>query len=246
MTGFGAPDGALPPAAVLPTGTTGPDPIELAQRRYVEKLWGADIANITTAAEQSSYAISDFKGVKFVAVPADSVAATAGLRADDLVRTINDIEVTEQRNSFWQAYNALPAGAPITLSVRRASTNVTVELTKPTEPEILNNSSGVIYQAPPAPTRESWIWRDAARGGAGAWLGDIDATQNLGDSWELTFNGTGIDLISQINTDLGNVDISLDGAFYKTQSFANATREHQQTVLSSAAWLPASTRSPAR
>ena len=151
MTGFGAADGALPPEAVLPTGTTGPDPIELARRKYVENLWNGDIANITTTAEQSSYAISDFKGVKFVSVPDGSLAATAGLRTDDLIRTVNGTEVTEQRNSFWQAYNALPAGVTITLGVRRASTNVTVELTKPTDPETLNNTSGVIYRSAPAP-----------------------------------------------------------------------------------------------
>ncbi|MDQ0894958.1 OmpL47-type beta-barrel domain-containing protein [Agromyces ramosus] len=238
MTGFGAADGALPPEAVLPTGTSGPDPIELARRKYVENLWGGDIANITTTAEQSSYAISDFKGVKFVSVPDGSLAATAGLRTDDLIRTINGTEVTEQRNSFWQAYNALPAGASMTLGVRRASTNVTVELTKPTDGETINNTSGVIYRSAPAPTRESWVWRDAARGGGGAWLGDIDATQNLGDSWELTFNGTGVDIISQVNTDLGEVDVTLDGAFYTTQSFFNATRLHQQTVLSISGLAP--------
>lgn len=238
MTGFGAADGALPPKAVLPTGTTGPDPIELAHRKYVEKLWGGNIANITTTAEQSSYAISDFKGVKFVSVPDGSLAATAGLRTDDLIRTVNGTEVTEQRNSFWQAYNALPAGSSITLGVRRASTNVTVELSKPTDAETLNNTSGVIYRTAQAPTQESWIWRDASRGGAGAWLDDIDATQNLGDSWELTFNGTGIDLISQINSDLGDVDITLDGAFRTTQSFYSDTRMHQQTVLSISGLAP--------
>ncbi|MCD2441514.1 hypothetical protein LQ757_04400 [Agromyces sp. SYSU K20354] len=232
MTGFGAPGGALPPEAVLPTGTTGPDPIELARRKYVEQLWGGSIANITTTAEQSSYAISDYKGVKFVTVPDGSVAAASGLRTDDLVRTINGTEVTEQRNSFWQAYNALAAGEPITLGVRRASTDVTVTLTKPTEPELLNNTSGVVYRTAASPTRETWLWRDAARGGGGAWLDDIDATQSLGDSWELTFHGTGIDVVSQINSDLGDVDISIDGEFRKTQSFANPTRLHQQTVLS--------------
>lgn len=232
MTDFGAPGGALPPAAELPTGETVTDPIELARKKYVEKLWGAGIANITTKAEQSSYAISDYKGVKLFSVPGDSLAATAGLHTDDLIRTINDIEVTEERNSFWQAYNALPADAPITLGVRRASTDVTVELTKPAEPELLNNTSGVIYRTAEPPTRESWVWRDAARGGGSAWLDDIDATQNLGDSWELTFNGTGIDIISQINTDLGDVDITLDGEFLKTQSFRGASRLHQQTVLS--------------
>ncbi|MFF2275686.1 OmpL47-type beta-barrel domain-containing protein [Agromyces sp. NPDC058126] len=232
MTGFGAPGGALPPAAVLPTGTTGPDPVELARRKYVERLWGGSIANITTTAEQSSYAISDFKGVKFVAVPDGSIAAAAGLRTDDLVRTINGTAITEQRNSFWQAYNALPAGEAITLGVRRASTDVTIALTKPSEPELLNNTAGVVYRTAASPTRETWLWRDAARGGGGAWLDDIDATQNLGDSWELTFHGTGVDVISQINSDLGDVDISIDGEFLKTQSFSSPTRLHQQTVLS--------------
>ncbi|WP_022894394.1 right-handed parallel beta-helix repeat-containing protein [Agromyces subbeticus] len=238
MTGFGAADGALPPEAVLPTGTNGPDPIDLARRKYVEHLWGGEIANITTAAEQSSYAISDFKGVKFVSAPDGSLAATAGLRTDDLVRTINGIEVGEQRNSFWQAYNALPGGAAITLDVRRASTNVTVELTKPTDAEKINNTSGVIYRSAQAPTQESWIWRDAGRGGGGAWLDDIDATQNHGDSWELTFNGTGIDVISQVNSDLGDVEIALDGAFHSTQSFFSGTRMHQQTVLSISGLAP--------
>lgn len=232
MTGFGAPGGALPPEAVLPTGTTGPDPVELARRKYVETIWGSSITNITTKAEQSSYAISDYKGVKFNSVPAGSVAAAAGLQADDLVRSINGTEVTEQRNSFWQAYNALPAGASIELDVRRASTNVAIELVKPTEAEILNNTSGVVYRTAAAPTRESWIWRDAGRGGASAWLDDIDATQNLGDSWELAFNGTGIDIISQVNTDLGDVEIAIDGEPFTTQSFHNASRLHQQTVLS--------------
>ncbi|MFC9560973.1 OmpL47-type beta-barrel domain-containing protein [Agromyces sp. NPDC056965] len=232
MTGFGAPGGALPPEAVLPTGTTGPDPVDLARRKYVETIWGSSITNITTKAEQSSYAISDYKGVKFNSVPAGSLAATAGLQADDLVRSINGVEVTEQRNSFWQAYNALPAGASIELDVRRASTNVAVELVKPAEAEILNNTSGVVYRTAAAPTRESWIWRDAGRGGASAWLDDIDATQNLGDSWELAFNGTGIDIISQVNTDLGDVEIAIDGEPFTTQSFHNASRLHQQTVLS--------------
>jgi hypothetical protein len=232
MTGFGAPGGALPPPAVLPTGGSGTDPVELARKRVVEPLMGAEVTNITTAAEQSSYAISDLKGLKFASVPTGSHAAEAGLLSGDLVRTINGTEVTEDRNTFWRAYNALPAGAPITLGIRRASTDVTVSLTKPTTPEQLNNTSGVVYTNSGAGVREHWLWRDAGRGGALAYLDEIDATRDIGDKWELTFHGTGIDIISQVNSDEGDVDITLDGEFYKTQSFYNPTREHQKTVLS--------------
>jgi hypothetical protein len=37
---------------------------------------------------------------------------------------------------------------------------------------------------------------------------------------------------TQVNTDEGDVDLILDGAFYKTQSFYNPSREYQKTVLS--------------
>lgn len=229
MAGFGAPGGALPPRAVLPDGDD-PNPGP-ARNKVIERLMGGDVTNITTLAEQSSYAISDFKGLKFATAPAGSYAALAGLQANDLVRTINGTEVTEDRNTFWQAYNALPAGAPITLGVRRASTDVTISLTKITTPEQLNNTSGVEY-ADGTGSQPHWIWRHSGTGGGGAYLEDIDATQNIGDTWTLTFNGTGLDIISQVNSDEGDVDLAIDGEFYKTQSFHSPEREHQKTVLS--------------
>ncbi|GAA1855469.1 PDZ domain-containing protein [Microbacterium koreense] len=232
MTGFGAPGAPLPPPAVLLPDSGGEVPIEVERQRFVEQLWGGQIDNITTRAEQSAYAINDSKGVRFVSVPSDSTAAAAGLEPDDLMRAINGEELSEDRNSFWQVYNALPAGEPITLDVRRGSTDVAISLTKPTAPELLNNTSGVIYRTAEPATAESWLWRDITSGGRGAHLRDIDATQNDGDAWELTFHGTGIDVISQINGDLGDVDIAIDGEPYTTQSFYSPTRMHQQTVLS--------------
>lgn len=225
---FGAPGAALPPKAVL--GAT-EDP-EVAPRNLVTEKWlGADLTQIATKAEQSAYAIADFKGVKLSVVPATSDAGKAGLQANDLVRTINGVEVTTLRNSFWRVYNALAPGAPITLGVRRASTDVTVELTKTMAPEQLNNTAGVVY-TDGAGDDENWLWRGAAAGGAGAYLDDIDATQNNGDSWSLDFYGTGLDIISQVNSDMGDVELTIDGAFYKTQSFYNSSRVHQKTVVS--------------
>lgn len=225
---FGAPGAALPPKAVLGANE---DPEVPPRDVVVEKWMGADLTQIATKAEQSAYAIADFKGVKLSAVPATSDAGKGGLQANDLIRTINGVEVTTQRNTFWRTYNALAPGAELTLGVRRASTDVTVELTKTLAPEQLNNTAGVVY-TDGAGSHEHWLWRGAAAGGAGAYLDDIDATQNTGDSWSLDFYGTGLDIISQVNSDLGDVELEIDGEFYKTQSFYNGSRVHQKTVLS--------------
>ncbi|MGZ0712663.1 carbohydrate-binding protein (plasmid) [Coraliomargarita sp. W4R53] len=232
---FGAAGADLPPKAVL--GAADESSVE-PRNLVVEKWMGADLTQIGSQAEQSAYAIADYKGVKLADVPADSEAGEAGLESDDLIRSINGIEVSELRNSFWQVYNALPAGAALTLDIRRGSTDVTLELAKTTEPELLNNTAGVVYTQA-AGTLEHWIWRNATSGGNGAYLSDIDATRNPGDSWSLTFNGTGLDIISQKYRDLGDVDIEVDGEPYATVSFHNAARLHQQTVLSITGLAPA-------
>lgn len=229
MTGFGAVGGALPPKASFPP-IAPPVPTETTQ---VENLMGAKVVSITTEAEKSSYAISDLKGLKFSSVPSGSAASAAGILADDLVRKINGVEVTEDSDSFWRVYNVVPAGADLRFDVRRGSTDAVVLLRKITTPEQLNNTSGVVFEnLGTGPAARHWIWRHAATGGGGAWLSDIQGTQTLGDRWSVTFHGTGIDIISQINTDLGNVELTLDGAFYKTQTFYATSRQHQQTVVS--------------
>ena len=229
MTTFGAPGAGLPPKADL-EGVE-PEPEVEPRNLQVEKWMGADLSQIGSAAEQSAYAIADFKGVKLESVPPASPAGQGGLESDDLIRSINGVEVTELRNSFWQVYNRLPAGAPITLGVRRGSTDETVELNKTSAPEQLNNTAGVVYTNA-AGASEHWLWRDATTGGVGAYLSDIDATQNIGDSWTLDFNGTGIDIISETYKDKGDVDIAIDGEFHSTVSFYNATRQRQYLVAS--------------
>jgi hypothetical protein len=192
---------------------------------------GATDTNIPSAAVQSSLGIADNFGVYLTDVPSGSYAAQNGLQTGDDIRNINGATVTDDRNTFWGPYNALAAGAAVTLGVRRGQNNVTVTLAKTDQPEKLNDTSGVVYTKT-GPAGTSWIWRGSSTGGANSYLNDIWATQNHGDSWSLTFNGTGIDIISETNTDEGDVALTLDNAPYRTVSFVTSSRAYQSTVVS--------------
>jgi len=196
-----------------------------------ELVMGATGTNIPSAAVQSSLGIADDFGLYLSSVPAGSYASQRGLQTGDDIRSINGATVTHDRNSFWQPYNSLAAGAPITLGVRRGQNDVTVTMTKTDQPEELNDTSGVVYTNTGNPNT-GWIWRGTSAGGANSYLNDIWATQNLGDSWSLTFNGTGIDIISETNTDEGDVALTIDGAAYRTISFVTSSRVYQSTVVS--------------
>lgn len=227
MTGFGASGAPLPPKATVsyvPPPATG-------LTTQPEMLMGATATNVPSAAVESSLGISDDFGLYLTTVPAGSYAAQNGLQAGDDIRSINGATVTADRNTFWIPYNSLAAGAGITLGVRRGQNDVTVTMTKTNQPEELNDTSGVVY-ANTGPAATGWIWRGTSTGGANSYLNDIWATQNIGDSWSLTFNGTGIDIISETNTDEGDVALAIDGVAYKTVSFITPSRVYQSTVVS--------------
>src|SRR5882757_7235777 len=227
MTGFGAPGAPLPPKATV---SYVPPPVT-GLTTQPELVMGATGTNIPSAAVQSSLGIADDFGLYLSSVPAGSYASQRGLQTGDDIRSINGATVTHDRNTFWQPYNSLAAGAPITLGVRRGQNDVTVTMTKTDQPEELNDTSGVVYTNTGNPNT-GWIWRGTSAGGANSYLNDIWATQNLGDSWSLTFNGTGIDLISETNTDEGDVAVTIDGAAYRTISFVTSSRVYQSTVVS--------------
>jgi hypothetical protein len=227
MTGFGASGAPLPPKASLsytPPPATGVS-------AQPEMLMGATATNIPSAAVQSSLGIGDDFGLYLTTVPAGSYAAQHGLQTGDDIRSINGTTVTDDRNTFWQPYNSLPADADITLGVRSGQNDVTVTMIKTDQPEQLNDTSGVVYTNTGNPNT-GWIWRGTGTGGANSYLNDIWATQNIGDSWSLTFNGTGLDIISETNTDEGDVALTIDGSPYKTISFDTSSRVYQSTVAS--------------
>jgi hypothetical protein len=227
MTGFGAPGAPLPPKGTVSYVPPPASGLSLQP----EMLMGATDTNIPSAAVQSSLGIADNFGLYLTDVPSGSYAAQNGLQAGDDIRSINGATVTDDRNTFWGPYNSLAAAAPITLGVRRGQNNVTVTLAKTDQPEKLNDTSGVVYTKTGS-AGTSWIWRGSSAGGANSYLNDIWATQNHGDSWSLTFNGTGIDIISETNTDEGDVALTLDNAPYRSVSFVTSSRAYQSTVVS--------------
>jgi hypothetical protein len=230
MSGFGAPGAPLPPKAQLPTGDGG-GPSDAGIKGQPETLMGATATNITSVAVQSSLGLGDMDGLYLTSVPAGTYAAASGLRTGDDIRAINGSTVTDDRNTFWQRYNALAAADEITLAVRRGQSDLTLTFDKTAAPEQLNNTSGIVYTNT-GPSGSGWIWRNSSTGGAHSYLDDIWATQNIGDSWSFTFNGTGLDVISETNTDEGDVALTIDGVPYRTVSFVTPTRVYQSTVVS--------------
>jgi PDZ domain-containing protein len=226
MTGFGAAGGPLPPKATITYSDPGAGSSAPTLITQPEMFMGATASNVPSAAVQSSLGLTQPVGLYLSAVPADSPAGQAGLQSGDDIVQINGDAVTTDRGTFWSVYNKLAAGDPITLGVRRGQADVTLSLTKTDQPETLNDTSGVVY------TGSGWGWRNSATGGGGSYLNDIWATQHVGDTWSLTFNGTGIDIISETNTDEGNVDVTLDGKDYGTVSFVTSSRVYQSKVLS--------------
>jgi hypothetical protein len=84
---------------------------------------------------------------------------------------------------------------------------------------------------------------DAALSYAGSWgvstgrgLGDygdgVHYTTTNGDSATATFSGTGVDVVTEKNSDEGNIDVYIDGEYRQTVNAANPTRLAQQVVYS--------------
>ncbi|MEQ4482641.1 glycoside hydrolase family 27 protein [Cohnella silvisoli] len=73
-------------------------------------------------------------------------------------------------------------------------------------------------------------WSRSYNRGLGDFKDDVHFTQTNNDYFEYTFNGTGIDLITEKDSSQGNIDIYVDGVFKQTVSTYNATRQAQQKV----------------
>jgi hypothetical protein len=220
MNNFGVPGAPTPPPVRWPGGT----PTETVASQP-EPLMGATVTSIFSDAIQSSVGLGDRNGVYLQTVPAGSYAATRGLRTGDVIRTINGTQVTD-RNSFWAVYNRAAGGSTLTLSVWRNQSSTTVTMPKATAAELLNDTAGVSY------TGSGWDWKSAGRGGSGSFMNDVWASTHIGDSYTISFNGTGIDLVTETNSDEGQVDVFLDGVLDRTINCATSSRVFQALVYS--------------
>ncbi len=75
-------------------------------------------------------------------------------------------------------------------------------------------------------------WSYSSARGLGDYSDDVHYTKNNGDSVSYTFTGTGIDYVTEKNTDEGNISFYIDGVLQTTVSANSASRQVQQVLYS--------------
>lgn len=218
MTEFGKPGAPTPPNMIWDSGSAG----VVAD---TEPLMGASVSSIYSDLVMSSVGLGDANGLYLYDVPGDSYAAQQGFVQGDVIRSLNGTTITN-KTSFWHLYNRVAPGGKIKAEVWRNQASVTITFNKISGVELVNDSAGVVY------TGDGWDYKNSSRGGANSYNNDLYATTANGDFFEFTFNGTGIDYISQVNVDEGNIDIYMDGVFQETISAYNGSRIYQTVIYS--------------
>jgi hypothetical protein len=62
---------------------------EMARRRRVHTVWGAQMRDVVGLGDRSAYGLPDASGVLVIEVPANSMAARSGLQRDDVIIACN-------------------------------------------------------------------------------------------------------------------------------------------------------------
>ena len=92
-------------------------------------LWQAQIRSISGLGERSAYGLPDETGVLVLEVAADSPAAKAGLRKDDVIRACDGHPV--KTDSELKQCSAQAAGSKLKLSIIRKQVGSTIEVNNP-------------------------------------------------------------------------------------------------------------------
>jgi len=103
--------------------------------------------------------------------------------------------------------------------------------------ETLLNASGTPGHLTPVNDTDPAItytgsWSSSSGRGLGDLYNDVHATTTNGDSVSYTFTGTGIDVLSETNSDEGGIDVYIDGAKVQSVSASGSSRLAQQVVAS--------------
>ena len=93
--------------------------------------------------------------------------------------------------------------------------------------QINDTNSGITYAG------SSWGY--SSNRGYGDYDNDVHYTTNNGDSASYTFSGTGIEFVTEMYSDEGNIAVYIDGVFIQTVSAVASTRQAQQ-VLYAQTW----------
>jgi autotransporter-associated beta strand protein len=207
-----------PPISNVSTGGATADP---------EPLMDATITSIYSTEVEGSAGLPDTNGVYFQTVPAGSYAASQGFMANDVIRQINGITVTSKQ-SFWTNYTVIAPGTSVNLVLWRNATTIPFTFVKMGGSEQLNETAGTSFIGSGWQVQEN----------SSCYNGDIHFTTVNGDNFQFSFYGTGIQFLSEMYSDEGNVDVYIDGAFDKTINCSNSTRLYQQVVYTKQGLTP--------
>ncbi|MFC5402028.1 X2-like carbohydrate binding domain-containing protein [Cohnella soli] len=98
---------------------------------------------------------------------------------------------------------------------------------------IIDTTNGVFYSANDDDFGIAYTgaWQRSWSRGLGDYGDDVHYTENNNDSFEFSFTGTGIELITEKDTSQGDIDVYIDGVFKQTVSTYNSSRLVQQSVF---------------
>ncbi len=198
-----------------------PDPLDDS-----EPLMGAEAASIYNVSIQSALGAPDLNGIYFELVPAGSYAAGQGFETLDLIRAVDGVPITTKQ-SFWLIYNSIAPGTIVPVTLLRNQIEQPFSFVKPGGSEQLNDTAGVVYTG-------TW----AAQVNVECFNNDFQFTQVAEDSFELVFHGTGISFTSQKNSDMGQVEVYIDGVLDETINCYNESRLYRQTVYNRTGLTP--------
>lgn len=139
-------------------------------------------------------------------------------------------------NSPGQFY--LDSGAGFVYYMPRPGEDLsTADVELPAQQTLLSLSGTPGHLAPvndtdPAITYTGSAWGYSSGRSLGDLLDDVHYTTANGDSVSYTFTGTGIDVLSETNSDEGDIDVYLDGTKIQSVSAAATSRLAQQVVAS--------------
>ncbi|RKP54507.1 glycoside hydrolase family 27 protein [Cohnella endophytica] len=155
----------------------------------------------------------------------DSSQGNVDIYVDNVFKqTVNTYNATRQLQQTVYAISGLSNGSHTLKAVKKSGTYMLLDQLRFSVPAAIpvNDTDGTITY--------SGTWSISGSRGFGDYLDDVHYTQTNNDYAQFTFNGTGIELVTEKDSSQGDIDIYVDNAFKGTVNTYNATRQVQQTV----------------
>ncbi|MCD9020436.1 GDSL-type esterase/lipase family protein [Cohnella silvisoli] len=177
-------------------------------------------------------------GVEYV-TEKDSGLGDVDIYIDNVLQaTVNCYNATRLSQQTVFSKTGLAPGTHTLKAVKKNGTYMIVDAMKfyPIGSVYVNNATSVAVGSYEIAYTGSW--QHYKNRGVGDYDNDVHATIYNNDYFQFTFEGTGIDYISEKDAGLGTVDIYIDGVFQTTVNCYNGSLLAQQTVYSKVGLAP--------